>query len=291
MKKIALFQSEHRPEAAKWVKNAALILRDLNCTVMADPIYFKDMSSEEFSFIIPLAHSEYENQADFVISFGGDGTMLSAARMLVNSGIPIMGVNVGKLGFLAEFSVNNLYDALRDLVANGFRVVERTVIETYIGDKKIFALNDLVIEKKGSSKLITVQAYSNGNFIGNYRADGLIISTPTGSTAYSLSCGGPIMSPGTSVLCLTPISPHTLTLRPLVISDTTELRLQVHSASGFVNVVADGQMEFDLMDGGSLVIKKSATNIKLIKPLNSSYFDLLRDKLLWGTDGIQGKDL
>jgi NAD+ kinase len=285
--KIGLFESTRRPEALKWAKQAAIILNELNCNVLMDPSFESRISEPDYNFIIPTRYEDFRTEADAVVSFGGDGTMLSAARMLEGSQVAIMGINVGRLGFLAEYNVNKLYTSMNDLVNGTYRTVDRTIIETYVSDSRLFALNDIVIEKKDTGKLIEVEAYSDGHFIGNYRADGLIISTPTGSTAYSLSCGGPIIAPSTPVLCITPISPHTLTLRPLVLPDTNEIRLRVNSPSGLASVIADGQIETQLKDGESIVIKKSINTVKLIKPLESTYYDLLRTKLLWSVNGTE----
>lgn len=289
MKTIALFESTRKPEAIKWAMKSAHLLHSLGCTVIVDPKFSINLDIDEFGFVNSLPTEEYGKIADLVISFGGDGTMLSAARQLINSQVPIMGVNVGRLGFLAEYSVDELESTIKDYLNGDYRLVERSVIETFINDEHAFALNDIVLEKKGSSKLITIKAYSNGNHIGDYRADGLIVCTPTGSTAYSLSCGGPVLSPSTQVLCLTPISPHTLTLRPLVLPDTIELTLVVDSPTGMVNLVCDGQVEYSIADETVITIRKSESRIKLIKPLGSSYYDLLRAKLLWATDGAKNK--
>ncbi len=290
MKTIALFESTRKPEAIKWAMESAKLLNSLGCKVIVDPKFSINLDIEEFGFINSLPTEEYGKIADLVISFGGDGTMLSAARQLVNSQVPIMGVNVGRLGFLAEYAVDEIEKTIMDYLNGNYRLVERAVIETFINGEKAFALNDIVLEKKGSSKLITVKAFSNGNHIGDYRADGLIVCTPTGSTAYSLSCGGPILSPSTQVLCLTPISPHTLTLRPLVLPDSTELTLIVDSPTGMVNLVCDGQVEYSIEDETVITIKKSEAKVKLIKPLGSSYYDLLRAKLLWARDGAKSQE-
>lgn len=283
MKKIALFESTGKPEVHKWVEVAVQKLRLLDVKLFASQEMISNLSQELHDYIVPKQIEEFEKVADFVISFGGDGTMLAAARSLINSGLPIMGVNVGRLGFLAEFAVDHLEQSLDNLLESNYRVVERAVFETVINGEKIFALNDFVIEKKDSSRMITVQAYANDNYIGDYRADGLIITSPTGSSAYSLSCGGPIISPNSPVLCLTPISPHTLTLRPLVIPDTNEILLKVHSPNGHANLVADGQIERTLNNDDAVVIRKSENSIKLIKPTDKSFFQLLREKFLWAT--------
>lgn len=173
------------------------------------------------------------------------------------------------------------------MLEGNYRLVDRTVLESKFAVETIFSLNDFVIEKKDSSRMITIQAFSNDHFIGDYRADGLIITTPTGSTAYSLSCGGPIIAPSTQVICLTPISPHSLSLRPLVIPDSNDLKLVVHSPTGQANFVADGQIEKIITDGEEVCISISENRVKLVKPMDSSFFDLLREKLHWALSPVK----
>jgi NAD+ kinase len=284
--KIALYENSSKPEAAVCAARAAdyLIQRGSECC--AGATLYAQFDSQLQSKIKVLSVDEFEKFADVVLSFGGDGTILSAARSMIGSETPIMGFNVGKLGFLAEFSVNELEKSLDDLLSGNYRVVDRTMLEAETDGRMIYALNDFVIEKKASSRMITIHAYANSHYIGDYRSDGLIVTTPTGSTAYSLSCGGPIIAPATQVICLTPICPHSLTLRPLVMPDTNEITLKVNSPTGQVSLVADGQSESILNNGDSVRFKKSDAFVKLIKPLVSSYFDLLRKKLLWAANAI-----
>jgi NAD+ kinase len=281
MKKIALFENADKPEAAKYAEMASELLVKLNAEVYAQQRLVDNFAPAIAKHIKTISLDEFERFADAVISFGGDGTMLSAARILINSGIPIMGFNVGKLGFLAEYSVKSIEQGLKDLVEGNYRVVDRFVIETEINGEKLFALNDFVIEKRNSSRMITVKTYANDHHIADYRADGLIITTPTGSTAYSLSCHGPVIAPATQVLCLTPISPHSLNLRPVVIPDTNEVKCKVLSNTGVANFVVDGQIIKVLENEAEVIIRRSEAIIKLIKPLDSSYYDLLRKKFLW----------
>ncbi len=291
MEKIAFFESSGKQDAIIWAEKAFEILQNHKVQVIADESLAERMRDDirERLKVVPL--KDFEKHADMVISFGGDGTMLAAARILIESGIPIMGVNVGKLGFLAEYPTGKLEQAIAEVLAGKFRVVDRTVLETEVEDGgTTFALNDFVIEKKDSSRMITLEAYSNDHYIGDYRADGLIVTTPTGSSAYSLSCGGPIIAPTTEVICLTPISPHTLTLRPLVIPDSNELRLKVYSPTGKAALVADGQVEKTLKNNETIVIRKSESKIKLIKPLDSSYFSVLRRKLLWAANTLENEN-
>lgn len=283
METIAIFTLPSKPEARKYAKEAAKILNDLGINVLANESFLDSINTEEVPFINECPDCDFERKADLVISFGGDGTMLTAAKSLINTGVPVMGFNVGKLGFLAEYPTSMLKESLISLTSGNYRVVERSVLETTIKDKLYYALNDCVVEKKNTSRMITISAYSNSNHVADYRADGLILTTPTGSTAYSLSCNGPIIAPGTPVFCITPISPHTLTLRPLVIPNTTEVRMIVSSPTGESNFVIDGQDVLVIKDGEEVLIKKSDAVVKLVKPLNSSYFDLLKEKLLWAS--------
>ncbi len=283
MKKIAIFISPDKTEAVRWTEYTINKIKQIGSECCAAPEIIALLNNKDLIDKI-VTVDEYDRFADIVISFGGDGTILSAARVLVGTDIPIMGVNVGRLGFLAEYSVNKIDEALNQILRGDYRVVDRTLLETEINGVKTYALNDFVIEKKDSSRMITVKTYINEHFIADYRADGLILNTPTGSTAYSLSCGGPILVPSTEVICLTPISPHSLTLRPLVIPDTAEVTLSVYSPTGEASFVADGQIKFTLKNGEKIVCKKSDSKIKLIKPLKSSYFDLIREKLLWAAN-------
>lgn len=284
-----MFESAGKPEAIKWAEKAANILIGLGIDCCASPDMISKFEKDIAKKIKICRIEEYEKFVDAVISFGGDGTILSASRALAQSDIPIMGFNVGRLGFLAEFSVQELESSISDLLKGNYRVLDRTMIETHVNGEVILALNDFVVEKKDTSHMITLQAFVNEHYIADYRADGLIITTPTGSTAYSLSCGGPILAPTSRVICITPISPHSLTLRPLVISDTNEIKLIIHSADDAVNLVADGQIKKVLRNNDIIYIRSSQASIKLIKPLGSSYYDLLRKKLLWAASYLDQK--
>ncbi len=289
MKRIGFYENSSKPEAYRCAEHAAsqllrLEAAELQCYGKAELI--SKLSTEIAQKFHPIAENEFPKYVDVLISFGGDGTMLSAANLVLKYNIPIMGVNVGRLGFLAEYSVEQLDTALIDLVEGNFRVVDRSVLECNIEGKMFYALNDFVIEKRNSSRMITISAYTNEHYIGDYRGDGLIVTTPTGSTAYSLSCGGPILSPSSKVICLTPIAPHSLTYRPLVLPDTNEIDLVVVSPTGEANFVADGRTTLPLKNNQTIHIKKSDYVVKLVKPVNSTYYDLLRKKLLWAANVI-----
>lgn len=292
MKKFALFESIRKPQAIQSAELAAekLINNNIECCASPDLIsLFKSEKIKNKIKILPC--KEFDKFADVVISFGGDGTMLAVSRLLINMDLPIMGFNVGKLGFLAEFSINNIDKEIEDVISGNYRIIERAVLETEINGETLYALNDFVVEKKDSSRMISIDAFANDNLIGSIRADGMIITTPTGSTAYSLSCGGPIIAPATEVICITPISPHSLTLRPLVIPDSNEIILQVFTKNSGAVLVADGQAERVMKNNGKIIIRKSENTIKLIKPVDSSYYDLLRTKLLWAANLIDDRNV
>ncbi|HYF03299.1 MAG TPA: NAD(+)/NADH kinase [Patescibacteria group bacterium] len=289
MKRIALYANATKQQALHWAEYTAARLHALGLDCCAEPHILQQFSPEVAQFVDSVELKNFEKCADFVISFGGDGTVISAARALLKSGLPIMGVNVGKLGFLAEFSTENLDAALADIVSGRYSITDRSMLETTFNGEVICAMNDFVVEKGTSSRMITVRAYVNKSHVADYRADGVILTTPTGSTAYSLSCGGPIITPAASVLCLTPISPHALTLRPLIIPDGNEVTLEVHSQTGDASLVADGQIHNVLKDGQTVTFQLSKHRIKLVKHADTTYFDLLRAKLLWSAHGIDSE--
>jgi len=226
-------------------------------------------------------------EADMLVAFGGDGTMLSIARAVVGRNLPILGVNLGKLGFLAEFAPEELARAIGDIISGRFVVEDRLVLEAVspvLEGKTVRAVNDVVVEKSRSPRIIDFEAHINGAYAVTYRGDGLIISSPTGSTAYALSNGGPIVTPTSAVIGITPIAPHTLSGRPLIVPDTSEIRVVVQSDSNEVLLSADGQIEAFLQPPVEVTVRRSPSTIKLVKRTDRSYFDVLRAKLLWGQD-------
>lgn len=229
---------------------------------------------------------EISRRCDILIALGGDGTMLAAARIIGKKGIPILGVNLGKLGFLAETSTDELQDCIDDIAAGKYYVDERIAIEaTALSDgKKFTALNDIVIDRGSSSRIIDLETDVDNDYLITYAADGLIISTPTGSTAYSLATGGPIVVPGSNVLVISPISPHTLSARPVVVPATSTIRVLIHPGHRGVHITADGQIEAFYDTPIEFTIRKARHVVKLVKRKKRTYFDLLRTKLMWGKD-------
>ncbi len=226
---------------------------------------------------------------DLLVSVGGDGTILRAITFVQDLGIPIIGINTGRLGFLATIQVDGIENAIQDIIDGKYRISERSLlsIETTPENDTItslnFALNEVAVSRKNTTSMITVETHLDGEYLTSYWSDGLIVSTPTGSTGYSLSCGGPVITPGTNSFVLTPIAPHNLSARPLVIPDTTEIQLKVNGREEQHLVSLDSRIA--TLDNGTLIkIKKASFKIKMIDLLNESFLITLRKKLLWGED-------
>ena len=238
----------------------------------------------------PLVEPENIEGVDYVISMGGDGTFLEAANKVGDREIPILGVNMGRLGFLADVLPSEIETTL-DHVLRGDHIIEdHTVIKLETNGETVecnpFALNDIAVLKRDSASMISIRAYVNGDFLVNYQADGLIIATPTSSTAYSLSNGGPIIVPQSGSLCITPVAPHSLNIRPIVINDTSVIELEVCSRSHNFLVAVDGR-SMKMAEETRLTIRKAPYTIKLIKLKSQRYFSTLHEKLMWGADTRQ----
>lgn len=232
------------------------------------------------------SHTDIPDNTDMIFSIGGDGTFLETVSVVREKGIPIVGINSGRLGFLATISQEKLLDSLNAVLNRKFSIEERTLLKLdFPGAKKEdfnYALNEVTIEKVGST-MITIHTYVNDEFLNSYWADGLIISTPTGSTAYSLSVGGPIVIPGSNNIIISPISPHNLTVRPLVIPDEDELTLHVEGRDEKFIVSVDSR-SVTLPNKTEVRVKCAEFKIKIIKFENHYYYSTLRDKLMWGAD-------
>ncbi len=226
-------------------------------------------------------------EADFVISMGGDGTLLRAAGHVGSKGTPILGVNMGRLGFLADVLPSEIEEAIASLYDGNYDIENHTVIQAEADGRPLlgpsYALNDIAVLKRDNASMITIHAEVDGEYLVTYQADGLIVSTPTGSTAYSLSNGGPIIVPCTGTLCLTPVAPHSLNIRPIVIPDGTVINLTVESRSHNFLIAVDGQSE-KCAEGTSLTIRKAPYTIRIVKRSGHRYFSTLREKMMWGAD-------
>jgi NAD+ kinase len=215
---------------------------------------------------------------DLAIAAGGDGTFLYATSLIHSFGIPIMGINLGGLGFLTDIRKEEIEEVFKDIASRNYDIEERMMLYVTYGNKEDYALNDIVVSME-EGRMIEIEISINGDFITDLSGDGLIISTPTGSTAYSLASGGPILTPKTSGIIITPICPHTLTFRPLVIDNDSKISLVTKDKSW---IICDGQRKERLKINEAINIKKSTHSLKVVKVKGKNYFQILRDKLLWG---------
>ncbi|MFZ5553203.1 MAG: NAD kinase [Bacteroidota bacterium] len=232
-------------------------------------------------------HSEIAGKADVLISIGGDGSMLDTITLIRNSGIPLLGINTGRLGFLSNVSKNEIVQAIESLYQKKYTIEERVLLKVETEKKMFgtanFGLNELTLHRKDSGSMMTIHAYIDDNYLNSYWADGLIVSTPTGSTAYSLSCGGPIVVPGSGNFIITPIAPHNLNVRPVVVPDSSVIRLKVEGRSKSYFVSLDSRSE-TIEAESELVITKTDFKVKLIRLENQDFFTTIRNKLTWGID-------
>ncbi|MBT8327497.1 MAG: NAD kinase, partial [Bacteroidia bacterium] len=249
---------------------------------------FNDFISKEYDLeCVECSHKLSPSDYTCLISLGGDGTMLDTLELVKDSGLPVMGINLGRLGFLANIKMEEIEIAVEALKQNNVDIESRTVLTVQSSDKDLikfpYALNDFVVQKRDTSAMITVKAHLNGDFLNNYWADGLIVSTPTGSSGYNLSCGGPLIFPGSQAFVITPIAAHNLTVRPAVVPDSTSLEINISSRSKHVLITLDSR-SVKLPSNSSLVIKRADFQYKMIRLKGNTYMDTIRNKLLWGAD-------
>ncbi len=227
------------------------------------------------------------DNADLIVVLGGDGTMISTARLFGEADVLVLGINYGSLGYLTDFRIEEMYTAIESILDGSYDIDRRVMIsvEHWRGDRMLAkgrVLNDVVINKAALARIIEIEVALNGQFVTRYRADGLIIATPTGSTAYNLSAGGPIIYPSMNAIVVTPICPFTLSNRPIVVPDTAEIELKLENENEGVILTLDGQIGHTMKTGDRAVIRKSRTTFNLLQPPNRNYFDVLRNKLKWG---------
>jgi NAD+ kinase len=227
-----------------------------------------------------------DNKPEFVLVLGGDGTILSAARALAEAKIPVLGVNLGTLGFLTEVSLSELYPTLEALAQGRCAIEIRSMLHCHLmrGGERIAhfdALNDAVIHKSAMARILDFEIQVDDRFVASYRADGLIVATPTGSTAYSLAAGGPVVSPEVAAFIITPISPHMLTHRPVVVKDSRVVKVIVLGTPEEAFLTVDGQVGIPVVEGDHITCKKSAREVRLLRQSDRTFFDVLRMKLKW----------
>ena len=286
--RFALFGKEF--QAGKTVSIHRLIdsLKARGAEIYIERTFFRYITSAlGMEVEVSGVFDNYNFDVDFVISIGGDGTFLRAASMVGSKATPIIGVNTGRLGFLADIHPDEIDHAIAE-IADGHYAVEPHAVIMVEADGEIiegspFALNDIAVLKRDNAAMISVRTCINGEYLVTYQADGLIVSTPTGSTAYGLSNGGPIIVPDADILCLTPVAPHSLNVRPIVINADSEITLEVESRSHNFLVAIDGRSE-KLLESTRLTIRKAPYTINIVKRDSRSYFSTLREKMMWGAD-------
>ena len=286
--KFAIFGNEYQAKKSTSIEKILDYLAQKGAEIYVENAYYEFLTrSQHIDVKAAGVFEDYNFDVDYVISMGGDGTFLKAASRVGVKGTPIVGVNMGRLGFLADVLPGEVEAALDSLYAGECQIEEHVVIQVEAEGGVLagnpFALNDIAVLKRDDASMISIRTQVDGEFLVNYQADGLIVTTSTGSTAYNLSNGGPIIIPQSSSLCLTPVAPHSLNIRPVVINDTAEITLDVESRSHNYLVAIDGRSE-RMTEGTRLVIRKAAHTIKIVKQRNQRYFSTLREKLMWGAD-------
>lgn len=236
------------------------------------------------SVVVP--EQKLPTACDILISLGGDGTILRMARLVYGHATPILGINLGKLGFLAEVSLEELDDCLTEILRGDYIIEDRMMLQAHIGNSKklMYALNDIVLTQTDSSRMFNVQTFVSGEFLSKFTGDGTIVATPTGSTAYVLSNGGPIVTPTNHSILISPICPHSLTARTVVVPEESIITLKVQTAHGKMRLTADGQSQIFVRLPLEVIVERSPLTTKLVGRINTSYYDILRRKLHWGRD-------
>ena len=286
--KFAIFGNEYQAKKSASIEIILNYLDKRGAEVYVESTYYDFLTREQhLKLNVAGVFEDYNFDVDYVISMGGDGTFLKAASRVGAKGTPIIGINMGRLGFLADVLPSEIESALDSLYAGECQIEEHAVIQVEPKGGVLagnpFALNDIAVLKRDDASMISIRTMVDGEFLVTYQADGLIVSTPTGSTAYNLSNGGPIIIPQSGSLCLTPVAPHSLNIRPIVINDTAEITLDIESRSHNYLVAIDGRSE-RMTEETRLVIRRAAHSIKIVKQRNQRYFSTLREKLMWGAD-------
>lgn len=285
---FAIFGNTYQPKKSASMQKMLASLAQRQADVAIERKFYNFLTSDqhlEVGSVQVFDGSDF--QADFVISMGGDGTFLKAASRVGDKQIPILGVNMGRLGFLADIHAQDMEQTITALYEGDYSLETRSVIRVETDgiplDGYNCALNDVAVLKRDNASMITLHCTINGDYVATYQADGMVISTPTGSTAYSLSNGGPIIVPGTHVFSLTAVAPHSLNVRPIVVSEDSEIQLTVESRTCQYLVALDGRSE-PLPDSTRLIIRKAPYRVRVIKRAGSKYFHTLREKMMWGAD-------
>jgi NAD+ kinase len=288
--RVGVVVKPHQPEALKTICHLIEWLDERGIKLVGTPDLDHDrqrIESETGCTLEIVEPVRLAASVDLIVVLGGDGTMIGTSRMMGDYDVPVLGINYGTLGYLAEFRVEEMFQALESILAGDYRIDTRVrlTVDLHRGDEILMhsrVLNDVVINKSALARIIEIEAHMDGLLISGFRADGLIISTPTGSTAYNLSAGGPVIYPSMNALVITPICPFTLSDRPLVVPDTASIDLRLRTAKEDVVLTLDGQVGVPITVADHVHIRKSLTTFKIVQPKNRNYFEVLREKLRWG---------
>ena len=288
IKRIGVVVKPHQPAALETLCTLVDWLHQRGITLAGGPEIERERIEQETGCSVETIEPDKLAAAvDLMLVLGGDGTMIATARLVGDTEAPVIGVNFGGLGYLAEFRIEELFSALESVLEGGYKVERRVMLaaELFRAEKLITrnrVLNDVVINKTALARIIEIEVYLNKQFVNSFRADGLIVATPTGSTAYNLSAGGPVIYPSMNAIVITPICPFTLSNRPIVVPDTSVIEVRLKTEEEEVALTLDGQVGLPLKGDDRVMIRKSSTTFNLVQPTNRNYFELLRDKLRWG---------
>lgn len=289
--KLGVIANPEKYSIKKPLNRLLLWCRSKSHTLFIPKTFRKLITDVEFNSYVEICDTEKEcvTDSDFIIAIGGDGTMLHAAQFVKHTSVPVLGINTGKLGFMANVQPDEIELAMQDLDAGRYGIDKRAMLKAVSKEGEEFiALNEFLFTKKDTSSMVSLRAYYDGSLLNRFWADGLLVSTPTGSTAYNLSAGGPIVMPGTPVMIVTPINPHTLTTRPLVLPSDKKLVIEVEDRPDHILFSSDGRM-FD-HSLSEMTISKSELTVNLVILENQNYFKTLRSKLMWGLDNRRRAD-
>jgi len=288
--KIALFGTNISETVVPFIQDLFDELFDLDCVTLVYQAFYENLTGKiNFKRDPELfrVQGDLENRTDFLFSIGGDGTILDAVGLVGDSGIPVTGINMGRLGFLSGISKENIVQAIKAIQMGQFRIEKRTLLQLdttgNLFGQRNYALNDLTVYKSNVMTMLTIKTWINDDFLNAYWADGLIVATPTGSTAYSLSCTGPIITPDSENFLITPIASHNLTVRPIVIRDDSVVRIRVEGKSPDFLVSLDSRIE-KVDQALELTIRKASFKINLLRLTDKNFFQTIREKLNWGLD-------
>ena len=286
--RFALFGNVYQTKKSASIQKVLSCLSQRGAEVLVDQEYYQFLTEDQkLDVNAAKIFTDDDFDADIVISMGGDGTFLKAASRVRQKMIPILGINMGRLGFLADISPNDIEKCLDAIYEEDYSIENRALIQVTTDGEPLegynCALNDVAILKRDTASMISIRASINGDYLTTYQADGLVISSPTGSTAYSLSNGGPIIVPGTKVISMTAVAPHSMNIRPIVLADSSEITLTVESRSHNFLIAIDGRSE-KCKEGTKLTLRRAPYDVKVVKRSDQRYFNTLREKMMWGID-------